>query len=268
MSTQSPKEERPRSQAETRPPNPRPAIFICRSQPARSPGVEQEQEEEESDRSALLPPMLRLPQTRESHQLHRAAFSQHTGEEQEQEQEQELERSPLLPSPHLLSPHEAETRALLHHLTQSSPPLNALSRRALLVSLRGLLDLRSLMQRIVAYARAHPYEFSLLLAGSAAVAASLVLLPLLGFGALGPVAGSVAAGWQSALGAGAVFSFLQSAGMGGALAAGVVGGVGVVGGAVVGSVVAFRAVGGLEEVRGMLRTVGGVWGAVVGREGR
>ena len=45
------------------------------------------------------------------------------------------------------------------------------------------------------------------------------ILQVVGFGALGPIAGSIAAGWQSSLGlvaAGTPFAFLQSAAMGGA----------------------------------------------------
>ena len=58
-----------------------------------------------------------------------------------------------------------------------------------------------------------------------------VILPAIGFGAVGPAAGSLAAAWQSSIGivaAGSPFAFLQSAAMGGA-AAGVIYGSGVAG---------------------------------------
>ena len=58
-----------------------------------------------------------------------------------------------------------------------------------------------------------------------------VILPAAGFAASGPVAGSLAAAWQSSIGvlaAGSPFAFLQSAAMGGA-AAGAFYGVGVAG---------------------------------------
>jgi hypothetical protein len=63
----------------------------------------------------------------------------------------------------------------------------------------------------------------LILAGAAAgVVGAPVLLPttlaMIGFSSLGPIAGSIAAGWQAGIGnvaAGSLFSVLQSAGMGG-----------------------------------------------------
>ena len=63
--------------------------------------------------------------------------------------------------------------------------------------------------------------------GGVASIASLVALPFLGalgFGAAGPMAGSVAAGWQSSLGlvqAGSLFAWCQSAAMGGAALTGI-----------------------------------------------
>ena len=63
------------------------------------------------------------------------------------------------------------------------------------------------------------------------VATVPVILPAVGFSSAGPVAGSLAAIWQSALGAvaaGSPFAVLQSAAMGG-VAGVVVSGVGVVG---------------------------------------
>ena len=64
--------------------------------------------------------------------------------------------------------------------------------------------------------------------------AAPALLGAIGFGSVGPVAGSIAAGWQASIGsvtAGSLFAFLQSAAMGGP-AMGVVAGIGGLGGGV------------------------------------
>lgn len=61
--------------------------------------------------------------------------------------------------------------------------------------------------------------------------ASPAILAAMGFSAVGPVAGSFAAGWQAGIGsvaAGSLFAFLQSAAMGGA-AIGLFTGIGAVG---------------------------------------
>lgn len=61
--------------------------------------------------------------------------------------------------------------------------------------------------------------------------ATPAILGAIGFSAVGPVAGSIAAGWQASLGtvaAGSLFSFLQGAAMGGT-AIGLFGGIGAVG---------------------------------------
>ena len=74
-----------------------------------------------------------------------------------------------------------------------------------------------------------------MLSGIALVVLASATLPILGFSSIGPVAGSIAAGWQASMGsvvAGSLFSFLQSAAMGGA-AMGVFAGIGALGGAVV-----------------------------------
>ena len=72
------------------------------------------------------------------------------------------------------------------------------------------------------YINAHPYLFALqttgVLAGTVAAVTPAILVAA-GFGALGPVAGSAAAGWQASLGiveAGSLFAWCQSAAMGGA----------------------------------------------------
>ena len=53
--------------------------------------------------------------------------------------------------------------------------------------------------------------------------ATIPVLGVIGFSALGPVGGSIAAGWQASIGAveaGSLFAFCQSAAMGGAAASG------------------------------------------------
>jgi hypothetical protein len=70
------------------------------------------------------------------------------------------------------------------------------------------------------YVKNHPVRFGLQVTGGILTLASVVALPILGavgFGAVGPVAGSVAAGWQSGIGlveAGSLFAWCQSAAMG------------------------------------------------------
>ena len=76
--------------------------------------------------------------------------------------------------------------------------------------------------------------------------ATPTILGAIGFSAVGPVAGSIAAGWQASIGsvvAGSVFAFLQSAAMGGAA---------------VGLFAGFGAVGGLVAVAGVGASVDGV----------
>ncbi|KAI4187411.1 MAG: hypothetical protein L6R41_002828 [Letrouitia leprolyta] len=89
----------------------------------------------------------------------------------------------------------------------------------------------------LAWIYAHPGRAATILCGTTILGLTLAapaILGAVGFGALGPVAGSTAAGWQSSTGlvaAGSAFSFLQGAAMGG-VAMGVITGVGIVGGAV------------------------------------
>ena len=94
------------------------------------------------------------------------------------------------------------------------------------------------LRRVRQYAKEHPIRFILILLGVTAAVAAMCVLPILGFSAAGPVAGSIAAGWQSSIGlvsAGSIFAFLQSAAMGGTAMLGIVGfglaGAGVAGGA-------------------------------------
>jgi hypothetical protein len=74
------------------------------------------------------------------------------------------------------------------------------------------------------YVEDNPVRFALQVTGTVVSTAALIAVPILGaigFGAIGPVAGSVAAGWQAAIGAveaGSLFALCQSAAMGGAAA--------------------------------------------------
>jgi hypothetical protein len=76
------------------------------------------------------------------------------------------------------------------------------------------------------YVGDHPVRFALQVTGAVVSTAALITVPILGaigFSAIGPVAGSVAAGWQASMGiveAGSLFALCQSAAMGGAAAAG------------------------------------------------
>ncbi|KAL9010040.1 MAG: hypothetical protein Q9180_009340 [Flavoplaca navasiana] len=93
------------------------------------------------------------------------------------------------------------------------------------------------LKDIATWVRAHPYQAFGVFGGITILGLTLAIpaiLEVVGFGALGPVAGSIATGWQSSLGlvaAGTPFAFLQSAAMGGA-AMGVMTGIGALGGAV------------------------------------
>ena len=75
-------------------------------------------------------------------------------------------------------------------------------------------------------AKKHPYRFTSIVLGLTTGITCSIILPVLGFGALGPVAGSIATGWQSSIGvvsSGSLFAFLQGAGMGGAALLGIAG---------------------------------------------
>ena len=81
-------------------------------------------------------------------------------------------------------------------------------------------------RRVKRFAKEHPYQFWGIVLGLMLTVISATILPMLGFSAAGPVAGSIAAGWQSSIGivsAGSLFAFLQSAAMGGAAMTGFVG---------------------------------------------
>jgi hypothetical protein len=80
------------------------------------------------------------------------------------------------------------------------------------------------------YVHDNPARFALEVTSATIGVAALITMPVLGaigFSTLGPVGGSLAAGWQSSIGAvqaGTLFSFCQSAAMGGAAATRVIGG--------------------------------------------
>ena len=80
------------------------------------------------------------------------------------------------------------------------------------------------------HAQEHPSVFILQATGLLLSTAALFTLPVLGalgFGALGPVAGTTAAAWQASLGlvqAGSLFAWCQSAAMGGAALSGIIAG--------------------------------------------
>jgi hypothetical protein len=85
----------------------------------------------------------------------------------------------------------------------------------------------ALLPKLTNYIKEHPLLFGLQIAGGVASLVSVVTLPILGvlgFAATGPIAGSVAAGWQASIGlvqAGSFFSWCQSAAMGGAAVGGI-----------------------------------------------
>ncbi|PPR01260.1 hypothetical protein CVT24_006024 [Panaeolus cyanescens] len=80
---------------------------------------------------------------------------------------------------------------------------------------------RSIIDTIGTYVQEHPFETALYIISVVLILAGLVLIcnpvSVARFGALGPVAGSLAAAWQSSMGgavaAGSAFAILQSLGM-------------------------------------------------------
>ncbi len=90
-----------------------------------------------------------------------------------------------------------------------------------------------------AHAQEHPYLTVAQLLGAAVGTGATLANPVLGvagFSAAGPVAGTLAAGWQSTLGgtvaAGSAFAWCQSAAMGGAAAAKALTAIGIAGGGI------------------------------------
>lgn len=108
--------------------------------------------------------------------------------------------------------------------------------------LLNVLDrLRNFTASVTSYVHKHPWETAFALLSILGITIVPVVLPAIGFSAIGPVAQSIAAAWQSSIGivaAGTPFAFLQSAAMGGA-AAGVFYGAGVAGLAVLAGKKAF-----------------------------
>ena len=90
------------------------------------------------------------------------------------------------------------------------------------------IEANGFFTKVHSHIRAHPYLFALQAAGAAvgtAAALTPAILGAVGFGALGPVAGSAATGWQGGIGAvqaGSVFAWCQSAAMGGAAVNGII----------------------------------------------
>ena len=78
------------------------------------------------------------------------------------------------------------------------------------------------------YISEHPVRFGLQCAGACVGIAAAVTIPVLGavgFGAMGPIAGSSAVAWQASIGAveaGSLFAWCQSAAMGGAAINGII----------------------------------------------
>lgn len=119
------------------------------------------------------------------------------------------------------------------------------------------------LKDISTWVRAHPYRAFGVFSGIMILGLTCAIpafLEVVGFGALGPVAGSIATGWHSSLGlvaAGTPFAFLQSAAMGGA-AMGAITGIGVLSSAITVAVALTtkeRTIGGL--VSSCKRAVGG-----------
>jgi len=86
----------------------------------------------------------------------------------------------------------------------------------------------SLAQKAGDYIKNHPVLFGVQVASAVVGLAGIIALPVLGavgFGAVGPAAGSAAAAWQASIGiveAGSLFAWCQSAAMGGAAVGGII----------------------------------------------
>ncbi|KAL9627040.1 MAG: hypothetical protein Q9204_006851 [Flavoplaca sp. TL-2023a] len=154
------------------------------------------------------------------------------------------------PSDHSYTFNGAENLRLINpaDLTNNMAGLGAALSTLSYASIRSAIKLQDLASRlkpallkrlkdISTWVRAHPYRAFGIFGGITILGLTFAIpaiLEIVGFGALGPVAGSIATGWHSSLGlvaAGTPFAFLQSAAMGGA-AMGVMTGIGVLGGAV------------------------------------
>ncbi|MCJ1269198.1 hypothetical protein MMC22_009087 [Lobaria immixta] len=124
----------------------------------------------------------------------------------------------------------------------------------------------TIRDRLLQHIKAHPYLSALQASGALLSAVSLgapLILGAAGFSAVGPVAGSAAAAWQSSAGlvqAGSFFAWCQSAAMGGAAVGGIAAagtvGASAVAGATLAGLVTKETVGDMteERVREMYRT--------------
>ncbi|RPA74171.1 hypothetical protein BJ508DRAFT_313134 [Ascobolus immersus RN42] len=118
----------------------------------------------------------------------------------------------------------------------------------------------SFLLRMARYIKEHPYQAAFMVAG---IVLSANPLALAGFGTLGPIAGSIAAGWQASMGAsvvaGSLFSVLQSAGMVYGAVMPAIGG-GILGSAVVSAVVEAQ----IERIKEWGRALRGWWNGLTG----
>ncbi|KAI5839106.1 hypothetical protein DFP73DRAFT_587771 [Morchella snyderi] len=81
---------------------------------------------------------------------------------------------------------------------------------------------REAWEELINYAKENPWKFAFACAGIALGIATIVMPIAIGFGAAGPILGSIAAGWQSSIGsvvAGSAFAVIQSMAMTGAFTA-------------------------------------------------
>jgi len=86
---------------------------------------------------------------------------------------------------------------------------------------RLLTTIRIFTTKVTRYIRKHPFQTTFILLSFFRFPVIPVMLSAIGFSSIGPVAGSLAAAWQSLIGtvaAGTPFALLQSAAMGGAVA--------------------------------------------------
>lgn len=112
-----------------------------------------------------------------------------------------------------------------------SPPLPTKSGKQTASQKHELIKIKStatIRSRLLNHIKAHPYLSALQASGVLLSTVSLgapLILGAAGFSAIGPVAGSAAAAWQSSTGlvqAGSFFAWCQSAAMGGAAVGGIV----------------------------------------------
>jgi len=94
-------------------------------------------------------------------------------------------------------------------------------------------DQTGVLGKVFAHMKTHPISSGLTVAGSLVLGVTSIINPalgIIGFSAMGPVAGSAAAAWQSSIGlvqAGSFFAWCQSLAMGGSAAGAILGAQGV-----------------------------------------